>query len=484
VSGEAQDIDQQYAQIQAQIADIEDAPAAVLRTRLARAHPWHITRVARAVFGVLSLVCVALLVMALALPVLLPDAALFMADVDRTLPVPFPFLAGLLALCMTMAWITAGQAALAFARDCPMLPWEEENLAKLRAQLDLAQGGTGVYVGPESDGPPPLQMPQARLAGGERQIRVPRPGSPTWEAPESGFVAPVPTPGGTLQYESARPSPASPKVPSVDSWESTADPFSGGGTPLNPGVLSGTPRPAGSFGTPAPAGSRPGSGVGTPRPASATPAGLVARKGAPPSALAYRAPDFGTPAPVGPAPPPSGGPGPSLRPGSEPILYSRRAGDGYTTMNEAVPDMVTGDPEGPGQRPTRFAAVDEPWLVDALRKADQLSRRYPIQAFLEYSVEPDLPFTLVLERATPAMSMRAMVEFVGFLASIATPRRARIELRSVVHLDRSFYRSVSSAMEPYFPDSVEVKQQGYRVELTFLEPDRNWGRYPILPMEG
>jgi hypothetical protein len=157
--------------------------------------------------------------------------------------------------------------------------------------------------------------------------------------------------------------------------------------------------------------------------------------------------------------------------------------DGYTIGPEGGSDPISGDLSGGNGswRTPQWGPIDEPWLQDALRKAEGLTRRYPVQAYLEYSVEPDLPFTLVLERATPAMAVRAMVDFVGFLASIAPPRRARIELRSVVHLDRSFYRSVMSAMEPYFPDSVDIRQQGYRVEITFLEPDRNWARYPILP---
>jgi len=178
-------------------------------------------------------------------------------------------------------------------------------------------------------------------------------------------------------------------------------------------------------------------------------------------------------------------PSPAPRSEGDPSRFARRPSGGYTIGADSAVDPISA--EGPVSQPSwsgpRFAPVEDPWLKDALRKAEVLGRRYPVQAFIEYSVEPDLPFTLVLERATPAMAVRSMVDFVGFLASIATPRRARIELRSVVHLDRSFYRSVMSAMEPYFPDTVDIRQQGYRVEISFLEPDPSWGRYPILPLE-
>jgi hypothetical protein len=130
-----------------------------------------------------------------------------------------------------------------------------------------------------------------------------------------------------------------------------------------------------------------------------------------------------------------------------------------------------------------FAEVNEPWLVDAIDKAAVLADSFPIQARLEFNVDEHIPFTLVLERATPAMAVRAMMAFVEFLSTIATPRRARIELSSVAHLDRSFHRNVQAACEPYFADRVAVEHTRGQVDLVFQQPDSRWDRYPLLPTQ-
>lgn len=129
-----------------------------------------------------------------------------------------------------------------------------------------------------------------------------------------------------------------------------------------------------------------------------------------------------------------------------------------------------------------WGRVDEPWLEDAIEKAEILAESFPVQAHMEFSVEPGLPFTLVLKRATPAMAVRAMVSYVEFLASIHTPPRARVVLQSVPHLDRSFHRNVMAALEPYFPDTADVQPHAGRVDIEFLAPDPGWEHYPYLPL--
>jgi len=106
-----------------------------------------------------------------------------------------------------------------------------------------------------------------------------------------------------------------------------------------------------------------------------------------------------------------------------------------------------------------------------------------VQAHLQFSAEPNLPFTLILERATPAMAVRAMVSYVEFLASIATPPRGRIALRSVPHLDRSFHRNVEAALEPYFDGQFRVIRETDRIEIEFEVWDEAWNDYPYLPLE-
>lgn len=129
-----------------------------------------------------------------------------------------------------------------------------------------------------------------------------------------------------------------------------------------------------------------------------------------------------------------------------------------------------------------LARVSEDWLQDAIQKATFLAESFPIQARLEFSQDQHVPFTLVLERATPAMAVRAMMAFVEFLSTIARPRHARIELASVAHLDRTFHRNVRAACSPYFPDGVEIANEPGRIGLTFRNPDARWDRYPVLPL--
>jgi hypothetical protein len=129
-----------------------------------------------------------------------------------------------------------------------------------------------------------------------------------------------------------------------------------------------------------------------------------------------------------------------------------------------------------------LARVSEDWLSDAITKASILAESFPIQARLEFSQDRHVPFTLVLERATPAMAVRAMMAFVEFLSTIALPRKARIELVSVAHLDRTFHRNVRSACIPYFAGEVTIGNEPGRIELTFGNPDARWDRYPVLPV--
>jgi hypothetical protein len=134
------------------------------------------------------------------------------------------------------------------------------------------------------------------------------------------------------------------------------------------------------------------------------------------------------------------------------------------------------------RRPPEWGPIDEEWLQEAVTRADALVRSFPQQVYITYSAEPHLPFTLVVSRATPAVAVRSMVSFVAFLASIATPPRARIELIGVAHLDRTFHKNVEAALEPHFSGNVEVEPNPGRVDIRFNEPDPQWGAYPTLPL--
>jgi hypothetical protein len=80
------------------------------------------------------------------------------------------------------------------------------------------------------------------------------------------------------------------------------------------------------------------------------------------------------------------------------------------------------------------------------------------------------------------MAVRAMMAFVEFLSTVALPRKARIELVSVAHLDRTFHRNVRSACIPYFAGALDISNEPGRIDLTFRNPDARWDRYPVLPV--
>jgi hypothetical protein len=168
--------------------------------------------------------------------------------------------------------------------------------------------------------------------------------------------------------------------------------------------------------------------------------------------------------------------------GARPPAAPALAAPGTVTPSQA-PSRGGASTPPPLQRPfPRLGPINESWLAEAVEKAEKLQRSFPIQAHLELSQEPHLPFTLVIARATPAMAVRAMVNFVEFLAQISTPPRARIELVNIPHLDRSFHKNVEAALEPYFQGNVEVEPNPGRVDILFTDPDPQWGNWSTLPV--
>ena len=153
-----------------------------------------------------------------------------------------------------------------------------------------------------------------------------------------------------------------------------------------------------------------------------------------------------------------------------------------TVAPNALVDEDASKPQPRERGLPHWGRIDEMWLEEAIEKAENMVMGFPEQARLEFSKEEDLPFTLVIERATPAMAVRAMVSYVEFLASIYTPKNARIELVKVAHLDRSFHRNVDAALQPYFAGKVRVENNPGRVDIVFADPDPGWEAYPVLPI--
>jgi hypothetical protein len=283
-----------------------------------------------------------------------------------------------------------------------------------------------------------------------------------------------PPPAATASRGPTRAAPTTPPP------EAESEPATRSGSPLGAAPRSGASvrtaaRPGATpAADPTVRGTLPGGMFGTPPP--------ITRQTTPPVAVSARA----VPSKVPPAdssdveevtvmeeedaPPParaSSAPSPARAATPEPVARQAAAPAGAPALHRPFP---------------RFGPIQDPWLTEAIERAEKLQRAFPIQAHLEFSQEPHLPFTLVIARATPAMAVRAMVNFVEFLAQISTPPRARIELVNIPHLDRSFHKNVEAALEPYFQGNVEVEPNPGRVDILFTEPDPQWGEWVTLPV--
>lgn len=436
-------VDGQIDILKQQLDELENhASSQDLLARLAVAYPYHPARIARGLFVTLAAVTFFAMAVSLALPFAGPGAAELAAELERAMPLPVPLLLGVLSGCMAVAWFGASQAALSVARECPMMPWEAEARRKLLARIKALESERSELA---SFRRTPM-APQPRTIGTEgvdpQRLRG---GTPR---PSPGRGTPVSSYGGT-ELRRPAPNPAA-RVPQYE------PPAAGRGTPLGSPLRSG--------GTPIGAAPRSPS-------RNATRPGLRSGRFAgtlPPSGLAetpsYAAPDGGTPSPAR---------------GNYLDEIEDVSGDEVSYLIDVAPQAAA--PRGNDRYLPEFGDLPEPWLADAVERAVALSRGYPVQAHVEFNVEEELPFTLVLERTTPAMAIRLMVSYTDFLCKIATPPRGRIVLRAVAHLDRSFYRSVLTALEPHFPNTVEVIQRGAVVDITFLEPDSGWRRYPEIP---
>lgn len=152
-------------------------------------------------------------------------------------------------------------------------------------------------------------------------------------------------------------------------------------------------------------------------------------------------------------------------------------------MVEDMSDVVALDDGDAPEGGTRFGPIRDAWLRSVVEQGEALAASFPPQVRLEYSQEENVPFSLVISRATPAMAVRSLLQFVEFLASGPVPQQARIELVGVPQLDKSFHRNVQAALEPHFGDRFQFENEPGRIEIFFTEPDPRWQAWPMLPVQ-
>jgi hypothetical protein len=452
-----------------------------------------------------------------------------------------PALLAVLAGLMAVAWVMATQAALGLGRDAAMLPWEQKQhqklvneVTRLTTQKAVMERIKNTPAGgrPRIATPVPVSMRDRSRVGGLSSPSLPNIGG---SRPLGGMSIPPPDMpsrpaadlagglrAGSLGADPSaslrgRPSlspqhlPSPPSMPPASSLPPPNRPAPG----QSPRTGTSFPPHAPSF---PPLSSAPGRSPGGAAAGKAG-GGLLARAratggnaaGSGSGATPRPPPSSGNPAPSHPSLPPisassppsrspfaglgrgvSMPPGEALKPrfnvpeafpgaGARGVPSSPPpVGGGSVSLDEVTPDLPT---EGGGIVDSpNFAPISEGWLRDALALAGQLGRGFPPQIRLEYSQEDGVPFTVVASRATQAMTVRAMLQFVEFLSAIPTPAQARIEIINVPSLDRSFHSNVEAALEPHFGDKFMIESHPGRVDIFFNEPDPCWEPWQRLPL--
>lgn len=449
-----------------------------LMARLRAVHPFHPALLARVFFVVMSVLGLGAAVFVAALTLVLDPKQIPSAleRLDQSVGLPLPVVLGIFSMCLGVAYIGATQAALQIARDCALLPNEQRDHERLLNEVKRLSSQKAI-------------MDRVR-------------GTPMGARPRSA------TPGGSVS-RGFTPTPAPTRAGSMNSMPSYVAPTRAGSANSMPSYIAQPTRPGSlnsqAGGPPSRAGALNSAGEAPPpiamptstfKPerAHGTPLGAVPRAGTPvgklkqdrvqtlpPDRIKTLSDEDNVQAPAEEA--------------SVFDIPEMEEDDGFGAAPlKAVPSALQRPAETPfsgGQGfEQRYAtnfpqwgAVDDPWLEDAIQKVEMLASGFPVQARIWFSPEESLPFALILERATPAMAVRAMVSYVEFLASISTPPKARIILRSVPHLDRSFHRNVEAALEPYFADNVVVTRTPQHIDIVFNAPDPAWNDYPWLPFE-
>ncbi len=420
----------------------EDVSRSQALARLRAAHAWHPVLIARTLFALLTILAVVTALGVAALPFIDATLSRQLVPLQNAIGMPLPLVLGLMAGVIGVSWMMAAQASVLIGRECPLLPWEKKERERLSGEL-------------------------SRLTR-QRQMMARVRGTPMGARPR--LMTPVPggrrtsTGGASARATGPDASDALPSYAAPTHSGLTLGRTTRGGTPLGAAPRMGTPVGAAlrglSGGTATPAPVRPTAGRGALEQRAIVPEPLIEDVvGIEEDTDQFHDDPYG-------------------EDGADALVEDTE--HGIPAPMAAHGDVDTPTDAGVGS--PQWEGIREVWLIDALEKAEILAESFPVQARLELNQGPGLPFTLILERATPAMAVRAMMAYVEFLASIALPPKGRVELVSIPHLDRSFHRNIKAALEPYFPGTAEVQKRDDYVDVVFREPDLRWAKYPFIPI--
>jgi len=538
----AKDVEKQLTKAKGKLQAFEDGvDYKRLLKRLRRSSPAHPVLIFRGLFmlGMVGTFGGAIGVMVASL--VNADMARRIARFDAVVPVPegvpgLPALLAVLGVCMLVGWGMTTLAALAMGRDAQMLPWEQTQHQKLMNEVTRLttqkavmerMRSTPAGARPRINTPVPVNMRDragiatpsgmGRLSGsGAGAGAGGRFGPPPDSAPAGAAMsqnpfgrAPSSSENSSLQaggLQGGAPAGGTP-AGSAGFGGAPAARDSGGANPFAmnpnatpPGAPVGGQGPTGGGGvlararsgsvktTPAGAAGRlnlMGEAAGAPNnePITANPFASPPKPsiGNPFSGGNDEGPSFTAPAGANPFGAPT-----TDQDDDIPAIVDNSAGSYSSSPFAQQPSgglPMGGLSAGGASQIPNWGAIEDPWLEEALQKAEALAGELPEQAHIDFSQEVHLPFTLVISRTSPAVAVRSMVSFVEFLSTIPTPQRARIELSTNSSLDRSFHRNVEAALEPYYGEAFVVDLEPGRVEIAFHDYDSQWLDHEVLPIQ-
>ncbi|TNE87482.1 MAG: hypothetical protein EP330_18640 [Deltaproteobacteria bacterium] len=410
----------------------EGGDSAILLARLRERKPNHPLLWSKTMFALGCLSGIVVGGFIVAAPMIDPDLITELRAYEKSLGLAPAALAFGVAGASAVLWIVTSVLTLLVARGEEPLEWEGKERARITS--DIARIKAAMQLHERNEVGTPLGA-------------APRGGKPTGGAPPIsmlGSATPPPLPG----MRTATPAPAPSAASQGSSLLQSLGTKTRGGTPLGAAPRGGTP-------------------IGG-RPLAAAPSGNMSYSGPADSGFA----DFDDDGDF---------------PNFDALGQTQSQGPTYAQARDDVRPELVGLGAG-FTKPTatvfpNWGPVEEPWLVDAIEKCYALAQDLPLQASVAFNQGQNLPFTLVLERASPAIAMRATMAYAEFLAKIATPVRARVDLAAVPHLSSNFARNVTSALEPHFGEDAEVERKGDAIEIRFRNANTSWNRYPMLPTQ-
>jgi len=418
-----------------------------LRERLAKAHPLHPARLIKPPALFMVMIGVLFAIACIAIPFASDSLGENLVRVQQAVPLPLPALGMLLSLFMGFAWVTAHFSSLFAARECALLPREQTRVDAIKAQLSEMMGTNT----PESSSDSSSHSPRIRTP-----IPLESQQTASSNAQESSFALLEPFDSIKDSSNSPAASQASPGWVQESSFGPPPGPFHQDSMQTKPIPTVRTPI------HPVQEAVRPNND------GKITLEGKSARTGSRHRDITDERPHSTTT------------PNYLFEPSSAAQTKDETYTIGVGTPTNQSKKRVFSAPNR--TRIPQWEDIDEAWLKTAIESAVSLAKSFPIQAYMEFSPELDLPFELVIERATPAVINHAILEFVKFLSCIAVPSTARISLKNIAHINPAMCRVVASALDTHCDAQCEVSQAGSEITIAFLEPDTRWKRYSRLPI--